>query len=161
MSDFYATSPQRYSFWWNLHKKQLDENQMSPETYDEFSKLLSIYRDKDAMPSSDTPSLENELRSSKEISDKCKASKVYSQNLYAALCNNEFKKGDKVWDCSWRHAGGIVANLREEGDYIDWYCSGIGTEASSYVGESFVTDEVRKDIEDLGWTIIEHESEML
>jgi hypothetical protein len=161
MSDFYATSPARYSFMWDLYKDKFAKGEISEDTYSQMSNIWNNARIQDSVPSSDMPNLENELRSSKEISDKCKSSKVYSQNLYAALCNNEFKKGDKVWDCSWRYSGGIVANLREEGDYINWYCSGIGTQTPDYVGESVVTDEVRKDIESFGWTIIEHGNELL
>ena len=63
-----------------------------------------------------------------------RGSDAYAQNLYAALCNNSFQKQDvwlilkdAYWSCSWRSAGGIVADLRDCGeDYMDWYCSGIG-----------------------------------
>jgi hypothetical protein len=47
------------------------------------------------------------------------------------------------------------------GDYIDWYCSGIGNEengyglsskrANGYVPEGTVTEEIRKDFQTLGW----------
>jgi hypothetical protein len=105
------------------------------------------------MDSTNNPSLEKDLRTSEYISSKCKASEIYSQNLYAALCNNDFIKDNQKWSCSWRSAGGIVANLREEGDYIDWYCSGMGSDPNG-VGEGIITDEIRKDITDLGWDII-------
>lgn len=126
--------------------------------------------------------LEYELRTSDYIIEKCKQSKTYSQNLYAALCNNNFVKKEmwpmlqeKFWHCSWRHAGGIVADLRQEGDYIDWYCSGMykdlffdedddeSPEQKSnpphymlgYTGEGHVTDEINQDLEKLGWKVIE------
>jgi hypothetical protein len=98
------------------------------------------------------PCLEHDLINSKSIVDKCKNSDEYSQSLYAAMCNNEFSKNGEIWSCSWRSAGGIVARIRGEGDYIDWYCSGIG--AISAIEESVVTEEIRKDIEGFGWTII-------
>jgi hypothetical protein len=69
------------------------------------------------------------------------------------LCNNRFFYGDKEWTCSWRHAGGIIADMLEKGDYIDWYCSGIGHNTNGYVGEGFVTDEIRLDLLKLGWTV--------
>lgn len=159
MSEFFASSPERYSFLHNLDKQKLDEGKMSQETFDKLDKMWSEFKIKDSIADTQM-SLENDLRSSKTISDKCKASEAYSQNLYAALCNNEFKKNNKLWSCSWRHSGGIIAHLREEGDYIDWYCSGIGS-SSPYVGESVITDEIRKDIESLGWTIVENNMENL
>jgi hypothetical protein len=62
---------------------------------------------------------------------KVESDKVYAQQIYAALCNNEFQRNDvwpllagKTWSCSWRHAGGIVADMLEEGDYSDWYLTG-------------------------------------
>lgn len=127
--------------------------------------------------------LEYDLRTNEKIIEKCK-DPVYAQHIYAALCNNEFQRNDvypilsdKRWSCSWRRAGGIVADIRQEGDYIDWYCSGIRgpdgdvtdadfnnmseeqkktyLEAKASVSESVVTDEVRKDLFDLGWIVLE------
>ena len=73
------------------------------------------------------------------------------------MCNNLFHKEGKEWSCSWRYAGGIVADIRNiEEDYLDFYCSGIGSNHEDYVGESFVTDEIREDLLKLGWTITEY-----
>ena len=70
------------------------------------------------------------------------------------MCNNLFYKNDEEWSCSWRYAGGVVADIRNVGEsYIDWYCSGIGSSHDGYVGESCITDEIRSDLLDLGWTI--------
>ena len=96
---------------------------------------------------------------------KVRASESYAQNLYAAMCNNSFQRLDtwpilknETWSCSWRSAGGIVADMRQEGDYIDWYCSGIrhddGDLTSKYVGESMVTEEIEDDLNKLGWKVI-------
>ena len=90
---------------------------------------------------------------------------TYAQNLYAAMCNNVFQPNqvwprlrDEYWSCSWRSAGGIVADLRGQGDYIDWYCSGIfgvgdADSFQGYVRESTVTDEIRQDLFAIGWTV--------
>jgi hypothetical protein len=69
-------------------------------------------------------------------------------------------KGE-TWSCSWRSSGGIIADMREEGDYIDWYCSGIGNDdsgygldrrqANGYVPEGTVTEEIELDLNRLGW----------
>lgn len=103
--------------------------------------------------------LEHDLIKSDYIADKCGSSDSYSQNLYAAMCNNLFYKDDEEWSCSWRYAGGVLADIRDVGEsYIDWYCSGIGSSHDGYVGESFVTDEIRSDLLQLGWTIKEYPS---
>jgi hypothetical protein len=103
------------------------------------------------------PNLELDLMKSDEIANKCIHSEVYSQNLYAAMCNNRFFYGDEQWSCSWRYAGGIVADLRDKGeDYMTFYCSGIGSH-NGYVAESVVTEEISLDLMKLGWTIKPYE----
>lgn len=123
------------------------------------------------------PNLEQDMRDAKWFVDKVRATESYAQNVYAALCNNAFQKlevlpvlRDEIWSCSWRYAGGIVALLRSEGDYMDWYCSGIfgdpkeidyaaaeaqGFDLGRYVPESVVTDEIRQDLEQLGWVVVD------
>lgn len=118
---------------------------------------------------SQSNNLEWDLRTTDWILEKVRKNKVYAQNLYAALCNNEFIRLDVIevlrdnrWSCSWRAAGGIVANMRVEGDYIDWYCSGMGGLSYDpdeglpvdYVAEATVTDEIRHDLRRLGWAVI-------
>lgn len=104
------------------------------------------------------PNLELDLLNNKEIVSKCVHSSIYSQNLYAALCNNRFFYGEHEWTCSWRYAGGIIADLRSNGeDYMDWYCSGIGGLNQNYVEESVVTDEIRLDLIKLGWIVKPYE----
>jgi hypothetical protein len=117
--------------------------------------------------------LEYEMMNSVWFRNKVRESESYAQNLYAAMCNNEFVKNDvwpiledKRWGCSWRYAGGLIADLREEGDYLDWYCSGIQGvtydtvkdekifREKQYVAEGAVTDEIRHDLLKLGWIII-------
>jgi len=110
--------------------------------------------------------LEHDLRSTEWICAKVRNSDAYAQNLYAAMCNMRFQRQDvlpilrdEFWSCSWRHAGGIIADMRESGDYMDWYCSGIGEGLGNgdadgsrgYVPEATVTDEVRADLLKLGW----------
>ena len=115
--------------------------------------------------------LEWTLRTTDWILAKTRERDDYAQNLYAALCNNDFQRNDvmpilknETWSCSWRYAGGIIADMRESGDYIDWYCSGIrGNPADdaddsmtrNYVGEGVVTDEIRADLLKLGWLVMQ------
>lgn len=103
--------------------------------------------------------LEKDLLASDTIAQKCINSNIYAQNLYAALCNNRFFYGDKEWTCSWRYAGGLVAQLVDtNGDYMDYYCSGIGSgEIVGFVAESVVTDEIKLDLMKIGWVIKPYE----
>ena len=126
--------------------------------------------------------MEFDMRTTDWMVVKVCESRIYSQNLYAALCNNDFQKQDvwtilkdQIWSCSWRYAGGIVADMQGQGDYIDWYCSGIRDtipmeqsewnmltpeqqmshkEGQAHVGEGTVTDEIRDDLARLGWSVI-------
>ena len=105
--------------------------------------------------------LEQELKKSRLICKKVRNDN-YAQNLYAALCNMQWQKlevlpilKEELWSCSWRYAGGLVAELRGNGDYIDWYCSGMWdngkSEIEGYVSESTVTEEIAADLRQLGW----------
>ena len=115
--------------------------------------------------------LEYDLRNSDYIAEKCKVDS-YAQNLYAALCNNDFMRNEmwpilkeETWGCSWRYAGGIIADILQHGDYLDWYCSGIGDGLGNgdedgskrYVAEGIVTDEIRGDLLSLGWIVLDNE----
>ena len=112
--------------------------------------------------------LEYDLRNSDYIAEKCKVDS-YAQNLYAALCNNDFMRNDvwpilkgETWGCSWRYAGGIIADILQYGDYMDWYCSGImsdGQYIQGYVSESVVTDEIREDLLSIGWLVLPESEE--
>jgi len=123
--------------------------------------------------------MEFDMRSADWMVAKVRESRVYAQNLYAAMCNNEFQRfevwpilKDERWSASWRSAGGIVADMRGEGDYIDWYCSGIRNplpldpgewegwtlkqqtyykEGQAFVGEGMITDDIKEDLKKLGW----------
>ena len=119
---------------------------------------------------SEYPNLEYDVEGCDWICAKIRSNTSYAQNFYAALCNNEFQRNevwpilkDQTWGCTWRYAGGIVAHIRQEGDYIDWYCSGIrsgmmlsDSEAeqdhnNNFVSEGLITDEVRQDLLRIGW----------
>jgi hypothetical protein len=115
--------------------------------------------------------LEYDLRTTDWILEKARTRDEYAQHIYAALCNMRWQKldvmpilKDEYWSCSWRSAGGIVANMREQGDYMDWYCSGMGGVATydlkegdeymarmKYVPEATVTEEIKEDLNKLGW----------
>ena len=147
------SSPARYTF---------------QNSSDELAEVLERLRNQDQERITDPEwqknNLEYDLRSTKWICDRAKSTKTYAQNLYAAMCNQDWQRNDvwpllkgETWSCSWRYAGGIVADMREEGDYIEWYCSGIQGEPDEdwidlgHVPEGTVTDEIREDLFKLGW----------
>lgn len=180
------TSPERGSFQINSVLKRVEEGETTPEKAEELIEVYKSFeqlrREHEQTDEWKIDNMEYDLRSTKWICDKAKAREAYAQNLYAAMCNNEFIKNDvwplltdKRWSASWRSAGGIVAHMIEKGDYIDWYCSGIHNEwtdeefrnatkenqeqylyiKNNFVSESVVTDEIRADLLKLGWIVVE------
>jgi len=165
-----ASSPERHTFQAEGAKRRAEEKgEPVPEQYIEMWEQIKIDEaNKINDPVWQKNNMEYDLRSSKELCDKAKASDAYAQNLYAAMCNMTWQSREfwqemkgEVWSCSWRHSGGIIADMREEGDYIDWYCSGIGNSedgygldhrrANGYVPEGVVTEEIELDLNRLGW----------
>lgn len=140
-------SPDKFSNW--KGKTATSETGEEIDLYQMFSDDKSL-NEKD--PNWKKHNLEYDLRTNEYIINKVCASNDYGQKLYAALCNNEFIKHemwqilkDETWSCSWRYAGGILADMLEEGDYMDWYCSG---------NEGNVDKEIENDLYDLGWIVV-------
>jgi len=178
-----SSSPDRYTFQKEGYVKRCEKDgKYGKLPNPAYIKMYETWREQEAEeivdPEWQKDNMEYDLRSTKWICDKVKANENYAQNLYAAMCNMQFQKLDVVpilkdqrWSCSWRSAGGIVANMREKGDYIDWYCSGIGgqdtgygldgtvpkkeEDGRTYVPEGAVTEEIREDLKALGWVPIE------
>lgn len=178
-----SSSPERNTFQMEGYIRRCKEEGKEP-SQDYLDMFLKTQRDSMSKfddPESHVDNLEYDLRTNDWILEKVRNSEAYAQNLYAAMCNTDFIKNDvwpilteKKWSCSWRYAGGIIADMRQEGDYIDWYCSGIKnilTDAElkeltkdqleryeitkQYVGEGNVTDEIRADLLKLGWNVYE------
>lgn len=155
-----SKSPERNTFQRDCYIREQEKKGKidDPET----QKMLEYYNSRNARkhekendPSWQENNLEYDLRSTNWILKKVRDSESYAQDLYAAMCNNEFLKKEVIpilreekWGCSWRYAGGIIADMREKGDYVDWYCSG---------NEGQVTDEVQNDLLKLGWIVITHD----
>ena len=184
-----SSSPDKNTFQLENYVKRQEEAGKLPAP--EYLEMFKTWREQDEAnivdPEWQKDNMEYDLRSTQWIIDKVKDDEVYAQHLYASMCNNEFTKNDvipilteKRWSCSWRHAGGILADMREEGDYIDWYCSGIRDskildddefqaltkeqqesyiQGKKFVPESCVTDEIREDLLKLGWIVIDEEPE--
>ena len=184
-----SSSPERHTFQLEGAKKRAEEDGKElPEIYINIWKTAKEQDEANIVdPEWQKDNMEYDLRSTQWIIDKTKNDDVYAQHLYASMCNNDFTKNDvwpilteKKWSCSWRHAGGIIADMQEKGDYIDWYCSGIRDskeldddefqsltkeqqeyylQGKKFVPESCVTDEIREDLLKLGWIVIDNTDE--
>jgi hypothetical protein len=179
-----ASSPERHTFQKEGYIKRCEEKGEEPNP--DYVEMYKTWQEQDEEnlvdPAWQKDNMEYDLRSAKWICDKVKDSENYAQNLYAAMCNMEFQKLDVIpilkdqrWSASWRHAGGIIADMREKGDYIDWYCSGIGNKEAGfgldgytptpdpdgrdYVPEGVVTEEIKMDLKQLGWIAVEWKEE--
>lgn len=193
MTSEISKSPDRDTSQRERYLERTAQEGRTPENDDTVKAMIEFFDSFDARrnqqeqdPAWRENNLEYDLRSSALIQEKCRASEIYSQHLYAALCNTDWQKlevmpilKDQTWSCSWRYAGGIVADLRAEGDYIDWYCSGIKETAdpseeewnrwskeqqeywthvrSKFVGEATVTEEIRHDFRSLGWQQVDED----
>ena len=164
-----SRSPQRNTFQKEKYLERQAEKGLTPDNDKDTKAMAEYYEswnlradEQEADPKWAENNLEWDLRTTDWILEKARSRVEYAQNIYAALCNNDFQKLDvlpilteKTWSCSWRYAGGIVAHMRQEGDYIDWYCSGIQDEdarnAKLFAPEGYITDEIRKDLKRLGW----------
>jgi len=168
-----SKSPDRHTFQKEGYvKRQVEKGESVNEDYlDYFEKIIEDHDSKFDDPKTHVNNMEYDLLTTDWMLEKVRVSESYAQNLYSALCNNDFIKIDVIpilrqnpkkdyWSASWRYAGGIVADMRQEGDYIDWYCSGIRGGMSydddikdGFVPEGMITDEIRNDLQRLGWVI--------
>ena len=177
-----SKSPDRHSFQKHGYAaRQTEKNEPMNEAYlDMFDDIINSHEHKFDDPASHINNMEYDLLTTDWILEKVRTTDSYAQNLYASMCNNEFIKMEVIpilrqdpdkdyWGASWRYAGGIIADMQEKGDYIDWYCSGIGgknlaydgtmTEEewkskTGYVPEGCITDEIRNDLQRLGWAVV-------
>lgn len=176
-----SKSPDRGVFQKTSYIKRCEEKaeEPQPEYLDMYDSFIEKEKDKFSDPKSHINNLEYDLLTTDWILEKARNCDWYAQNIYAALCNNEFTRLDVMpilkqekWNCSWRYAGGIVADMQQKGDYIDWYCSGIRDRDSldpakyatlneeekaqydiriKYAPEGMITEEIRIDFQRLGW----------
>jgi hypothetical protein len=145
------------------------EQPVNEDYLDLFERIIDDHAHKFDDPKSRENDMEYDLLTTDWILEKARTSEAYAQHIYAAICNNDFQKlgvipilKQQTWSASWRSAGGIVADIRQEGDYIDWYCSGLSTglgngdvdRTKGYVPEGCVTDEIRYDLQQLGWVLV-------
>ena len=180
-----SSSAQRGTFAIEGLRRRAEAGETTQDHVDEMTEFYQSWQDHKRSQEQEEAwqqnNLEYDLRSTEWICAKVRASEGYAQNLYAAMCNRDFQKIDvwpmlrgQTWSCSWRYAGGIVADMCGQGDYMDWYCTGIRGDADlddpsltheqrkkieyynrHFVGESVVTDEIREDLRQLGWSVLD------
>ena len=137
-----SKSPERHTWRRNLYLQKLEEDPNDNDALLTVDFLESI-RKQDSKKLEDPVwkenNLEYDLRTTDWILEKVRSREDYPQHVYAALCNMQWQKidiieilKDQPWSCSMRYAGGIVADMREEGDYIDWYNLGSGIGFSNW-----------------------------
>jgi hypothetical protein len=177
-----SSSPQRHTFQKQSYLEKLEKAD-DPDRIEDLEAMIDMFdqfKSEDQRKTQDPEwqknNMEYDLRTCDWILEKVRGSDSYAQNLYASMCNNDFQKldvvpilKDQTWSASWRHAGGIIADMRQQGDYIDWYCSGIGgfnreyqgeetneqwQKRTGYVPEGLVTGEIRDDLQRLGWVLV-------
>jgi hypothetical protein len=173
-----SKSPDRHSFQKEGYLKRCEAEGKEPDAsyLDMFQKIIEDADKKWLDPKNKENNLEWDLVTTDWILEKVRTNDAYAQNLYAAMCNNEFTKREmwpilkeEKWGCSWRSAGGIIADMQQKGDYIDWYCSGIRNDnnynpdiniayPNGYVPESIVTKEIEDDLHRLGWIVVKYDN---
>ncbi|AVX04344.1 hypothetical protein MXMO3_01819 [Maritalea myrionectae] len=60
----------------------------------------------------------------------------FCTRLWSSLTNIEWLSGEKIVSYSFREAGGLIAGIREDGSYIDWYCSGPAASVDDHIAET-------------------------
>lgn len=176
-----STSPDRFRFYLERYLERQAAQGHTPDNNDDVRAMveslesnIAQHHDPDRFLGREHNNLEYDLVTTPWILARVRESDTYAQNLYAAMCNRDFQRNQvwptlrgETWSCSWRYAGGIIADMRGSGDYIDWYCSGMGDGLGNgdadgtkgYVGEGVVTDEIRQDLLRLGWCVLDDDCE--
>lgn len=164
-----SKSPERHTFQKNAYIERRKEEGKEPDP--SVIKMYESWAEESEYENRPENDLEFDLRTTDWILEKARTRDDYAQNIYAAMCNMRWQRlsvfpilKDEFWSCSWRSAGGIVADMLQKGDYIDWYCSGMGGLSTydveegdkimaekKYVPEGTVTEEIREDFQKLGW----------
>ena len=80
----------------------------------------------------------------REFGDRIKTDDELCKNIWSALANVSWKHPETGAEvrCTFRVAGGLIADMRGKGDYMDWYCSG---------PYATITPEIQSALAKAGW----------
>jgi len=75
--------------------------------------------------------------------DRIREEEVFPCEVWSALCNTDWiDPAGEAHSYSFREAGGVIAELRGEGTYDDWYCC---------TTPGIVTPEIAVGMAAIGW----------
>lgn len=85
---------------------------------------------------SEKPDFEKTL--AEAFGERIKTDDAFCVDLWCALANVDWyhPASGTEFSCSFRCAGGIIAEIRGSGGYMDWYCSGPAAEVSDFIRRS-------------------------
>lgn len=93
-------------------------------------------------------SLSNEADFERDLADAVKPFIMdddFAKQVWGALANVDWyhMRDKKEYSCSFRYAGGLIAEIRGEGNYMDWYCS---------APDGVVSDKIHRLMKKRGWS---------
>jgi len=72
----------------------------------------------------------------------------FAELIYSALTNMIWRNGDQQYSATFRYVGGFIADIRGEGNYMDWYCCSFEGQVHPDIAEKLLTK---------GWTPHEYD----
>ena len=104
-----SKSPERHTFQADNYVNRCEEEGKEPS--EDYLNLFKTWRQQDEEnmidPTWQKDNMEYDLRSTEWILEKVRGDDVYAQNLYAAMCNNDFTKRE-MWQFTETE---LMANL--------------------------------------------------
>lgn len=81
--------------------------------------------------------------------DRMRSDEEFCKNIWSALANVIWRNIDGAEaSYTFRAAGGLIAEIIDGGDYMDWYCCG---------PDSVVSEEIAKGLASCGWSHHDYE----
>jgi hypothetical protein len=76
------------------------------------------------------------------IGEKIRSDREHAISLWSALTNVHWHgpEGETV-SYSFRRAGDVVSWIREEGDYMEWYCSGPPGVVADWISKALAAED--------------------